>query len=123
MSSPFSIFRKHSKVLMAVLTFMAMFAFIVMDQLKQDSVPVVFGMMVGATLFAIFGFITKSQKKTYLALAGTVLGGLVAFVALGRLSPPAAAVTTSVGNLTELQLRQRVQQRRLANRFLADAYL
>ena len=35
MASPFSLFRRHQKVLMVVLTGLAMFAFIVMDALSR----------------------------------------------------------------------------------------
>jgi len=37
MASPLELFRKKQKVLMVPLTILAMFAFIVMDQLKPDS--------------------------------------------------------------------------------------
>ena len=51
MRSPFAIFRKHAKVLTVVLTGLAMFAFVVMDQL--DSNPQLFpiimsGLLLGA---------------------------------------------------------------------------
>ncbi|MEX1095641.1 MAG: hypothetical protein WED34_06295 [Planctomycetales bacterium] len=117
--SPFSIFRENAKVLMVVLIALAMFAFIIMDQLSPQNFPYVIGFLAGAGLFWLIG--RKLGKPAPYAIAGAALGLGAAMLFLARTAPRDAVVTTTAGHLSQQDLELLVQERRIANQFLYDA--
>lgn len=121
MHSPFAVFRKHQKVLMVVLTGMAMFAFVFLDAAFQTggTFPMLLGVMLGAGIFWIIG--TQTGKPTEYAIAGALLGAAIGFVGM-RLAAPPPAVATSVGDFSRRELQDLINRRRIANEFLARAF-
>ncbi len=122
MKSPFAIFRKHQKVLTVVLTGMAMFAFIIMGQMDPNStsLPMILGIVLGGAAFWLFGS-TRGSNPLSLVVTGAVVGGALGII-LPRFIGPAAAVETSIGRISEQELSEMIAKRRLANKFLSDAY-
>lgn len=122
--SPFAIFRKHQKVLMVVLTMLAMFAFVVLDALQTaNEIPIslwaLIGAGIGAGIFWLLG--SSGGKGTEWALAGAVLGGVIVLV-LPRFFGDRGVVSTSVGNLSEEELHDLMRRRRTANFVIRDAF-
>lgn len=122
MASPFQLFRRHQKVLMVVLTGLAMFAFIVMDALSrmEDStafLPLVTA-IIGAATFWFIG--QQSEKGSSFTLVGAAFGAALGFILVfNRPGPP--GVETSIGTLSERQIQDMRQERALANQFIGGA--
>jgi hypothetical protein len=126
MKSPFAIFRKHQKVAMVVLGILVMFAFVIGDALQNLSSS---GMspQFRAILFAVFGAVvlggfgyTSGRGKEY-ALTGFILGAVLGVVVPWYFGPAPAVETQNAGNLTEQELRDLVDRKRIANQFLIAA--
>jgi len=122
MASPFSLFRRHQKVLMVVLTGLAMFAFIVMDALSrmEDSsafIPLVTA-SVGAAAFWFFG--QQSQKGSGFTLLGAAFGAACGFIII-RTGPAPEGITTSLGTISGQQVQTMQKERSLANQFISGA--
>ncbi len=123
MKSPFAIFRKHQKVLMVVLTGLAMLAFIVTDSLKADSaatLPILFG-VVGMGILGYIGW-RRGEAVTFGA-AGLAIGvviGVFVMLHMGS-SGPKPPIETDAGNLTRNELQNLVTRRHVANGFVSAA--
>lgn len=121
MKSPFAVFRKHQKVLMVVLTGLAMFAFVVLDSLTQNmaAFPPIFGCLVGLGL--AWWLSGKAKHSWVWLLVGGVAGGI-----LGnqfQIDYTAnAAVKTSFGEISETELNSTIQRRGAVNEFLTRAF-
>ena len=120
MRSPFAIFRKHARVLTVVLTGLAMLAFIVLGSIDQRQFPVVMGIIIGTSLFWYFG--ARAGRPKEYAVAGAILGGILSYVVMDRVTQRNPAVVTSIGSLSQQQLSSLIQKRQVANRFLTEAY-
>lgn len=125
MKSPFAIFRKHQKVLMVVLTGMAMFAFVLLGgpfrggQLPRSLIVLlVTGLVAG--IFWIVG--TQTGKPTEYALSGALLGAIAAFVGF-QLRGTDAVVETKAGDLSQTDITNLLHQRQIANQFIQTAYV
>ena len=112
MRSPFAVFRKHAKILTVVLTGLAMFAFIIMDQLRPENFPAVMGFILGASLFWFLG--RQSHQPVSFAVVGGALG-LILGIYLPGLAGPSAAASTSAGSLSERELQIQTRWRQIAN--------
>ena len=119
MRSPFAIFRKHAKILTVVLTGLAMFAFIIMGQLRPENFPAVMGMILGATLFWFLA--RRSEQALSFSIVGSVLG-LILGIYLPGLAGPGPAVSTSAGSLSAQELQIQTRRRQIANRFIQEVY-
>ncbi len=123
MNSPFEVFRRHQKMAMVVLVFMAMFAFVVLGSVQHlgELPPAVKALCLGGLLGGVFWFLgaQKGQPKEY-ALLGAIIGTAAGFIGQ-RLNSPAAAVDTRVGRLTHNDLRVQIANRRIANEFIRGA--
>lgn len=120
MRSPFGIFRKHGTILTAGLVALCMFAFTLADFLRPEHLPALLAMLAFGVIFYLLG--QPSGKGGWYALVGTVLGFVViSFVpnAFG----PSPAVTTTVGDLSEEELRELTLERQNANQFLLQVYM
>jgi len=139
MKSPFAIFRKHQKVLMVVLTGLAMFAFVVLDSLTQNiaAFPPIFGALVG--IGVIWWLLSGGKKKehehahghhkptliqqyTWVLLLVGGAGGWMLGSSLQSSIGVQAAVKTSFGNVTEDELNQVTTHRQIADEFLYQAF-
>ncbi len=139
MKSPFAIFRKHQKVLMVVLTGLAMFAFVVLDSLTQNiaAFPPIFGALVG--IGVIWWLLSSGKKKehehahghhkptliqqyTWVLLLVGGAGGWILGSSLQSSIGVQAAVKTSFGNVTEDELNQIITRRQIADEFLYQAF-
>jgi SurA N-terminal domain len=123
MKSPFAIFRKHQKVLMVVLTGLAMLAFIVTDSLRADSAATL-PILCGVVGMAVLGYIgwRRGEAVTFGA-AGLALGvvvGVFLMLHMGS-SGPKPPIETDAGNLTHNELQSLVQRRHVANGFVSAA--
>jgi len=124
MKSPFALFRKHQKVLMAVMTGLAMISFVVMDSVRMDtrgiSIPILLG-VAGMGLFGYFGW-RRQETLTYGAV-GTALGIIIGvFIMFNLSSGPKPPVETQLGNISHDELRELMDRRRIANNFIRLAY-
>lgn len=122
MASPFQLFRRHQKVLMVVLTGLAMFAFIVMDALSRMEDSTAFLPMVTAIIgAATFWFIGQNNEKgSSFTLVGAAFGAALGFILVfNRPGPP--GVETSIGTLSERQIQEMRQERAMANQFIGGA--
>ncbi len=115
MNSPFGVFRKHGRILTAGLTVLAIFAFIFLDSLKPEHVPILLGMIAFGAIFYLFG--QPSGHGTGFAIAGATLG-LIVMPFVGKLFGPPPAATTSMGNLSAKELTQKIADRNNANLFI-----
>ena len=120
MSSPFSIFRKHEKVLMVILTGLAMLAFSLnLDQMTTTQVTGLLAVLGGAGLFWALGSQRGGGRGIPYAIAGGVLGLLLALV-VPRFVGRADVVETSYGGLTGQELGELMRRRSIANAFFAQ---
>ncbi len=121
MKSPFAVFRKHQKVLMVALTGLAMFAFIVLDSLTQNmaAFPPIFGALVGVGLGWL---IVRNSKYTWVALSVGGIAGALIGLQFQTTSTTQAAVTTSFGSITEVELQNAARRRETVNQFLVQAF-
>lgn len=123
MRSPFAIFRKHAKVLTVVLTGLAMFAFVVMDQIRDNPhlFPIILSALLLGTAFWILG--RPTGNSTEYGIGGMLLGVILMVYVVPLVSKPAAAVTLTIGSLTDKELNDSVRRMQEANRFVARAML
>ncbi len=138
MKSPFAIFRKHQKVLMVVLTGLAMFAFVVLDSLTQNigAFPPIFGALVGIGLIWWLFFSGKKERehahshkadsfsKKYgwvLMVVGAAGGWMLGSYFQSSVGVQ-AAVKTSFGKVTNEELNQVITRRQIADEFLIQAF-
>ncbi len=122
MRSPFAIFRKHAKVLTVVLTGLAMFAFIVMDQIRQtpEMFPILMGGLLCGAAFWILG--KPSGKATEYSIGGFLIGVvLMAYVVPAFNAPGPAVSLENIDDLSQNQLRELISRRQAANQFLQFA--
>ena len=120
MKSPFAIFRKHQKMLMVVLTGLAMFSFMVMGSFTGDTsnatLPILCG-VVGMAIFGIFGW-RRGEPVTFGGL-GIVLGIIVGvYLTLHGGSGPKPPIETDAGNLSHNELNNLISRRNTANQFI-----
>ena len=122
MKSPFAIFRKHQKVLMVVLTGLAMFAFIVLDSLSQnmEAFPPIFGLVVG--LGIAWGLTRKSGHSWAWMLVGAAAGAYLGSQLQQSSTAAQTVVSTSFGALTESDLQEVHNRRQIVNGFLIEAF-
>ncbi len=119
MASPLELFRKKQKVLMVPLTILAMFAFIVMDQLKPEQVPPIVGMLVFGGLFWYLG--KDRGKGTLFAAIGTVIGFFIGFAYIPR-PGSAMVVRSTAGNIDQAEFQKLRLNRNMANQFVVQTY-
>lgn len=122
MASPFSVFRRHQKILTVILTGLAMFAFIVIDALSrmEDStafMPLVTA-VIGAAAFWFFG--QQNNRGSSFTLVGAAFGFALGFAAVYFQAGP-AGIATDIGTLTESKLQVMREERNQANQFIGGA--
>lgn len=123
MSSPFSLFRRHQRILMVVTTGLAMISFVLLGAMtdpRDMPMPLVI-LFLAAMVGGMFWLAGLSRGKG----ADWGLTGVIVGVALGLVmvwsQRESAAVTFEGGKLTEMELRQLYDQRRIANQFVQQA--
>ncbi len=123
--SPFRVFRKHQRLLMALLIGLAMFAFVFLGSLPslgsagaQGLIPLVF-VLLGAAAFWLVG--TQMGNPSTYALVGAVIGAAVGLW-FPKLGGPKPAVETSVGSISPRELQLLVRKRNVANQFIQRIY-
>ncbi len=122
-NSPFKVFRRNQRLLMVLLTGMAMFAFILLDQLITADTESLFplaGALILGGAFWIIG--TQAGRPGRYAALGAVLGVLIGLW-LPRVTAPPPAVATVAGDLTEQDLTRLLQRRRIANQFVQEVFM
>lgn len=124
MASPFSIFRKHQRILMGAVTLLSMLAFVFLGSVSQmsgqapTSLLVLLAAVLGGGLLWFIGA-WRGHAKEY-ATVGALIAAAAVLVAL-NMSAPAAAVETRIGNFTQRELSNLRQRRQIANQFLYRA--
>ena len=111
MSSPFSIFRKHQKILLVVLIGLAMLSFVIFGTISQASdvqnMPPMLMVAIAASLVAAVAWVVgipKQKSGEYGSIgliAGAALGAVLVFS--GRKAP---AVTTTEFSLSRQELNE-----------------
>ncbi len=119
MASPLELFRKNQKVLMVPLTILAMFAFIVLGQMNADQVPPILGMLFVGPLFWFLG--KDRGKGKEFAAVGVVVGFLLGYMYMPRMGT-ANVVTSTAGEIDQQQYQIMLQNRQIANQFVAQSY-
>ncbi|MEZ6064427.1 MAG: hypothetical protein R3B90_01690 [Planctomycetaceae bacterium] len=126
MSSPFGIFRKHQKIMLVVLIGLSMLSFVIFGTVSQASdlqnmPPGLTAIALAALVAAVAWVIGIPNGKS--GEYGTI--GLIAGLALGAVvwlrSGSGDVVTTRDFGLNQNELNQLMNQRALANRFVAYA--
>src|SRR5688500_11441922 len=112
MRSPFGVFRKQQKILMAGLVVLCMFAFTLADFLQPQHLPTLLGMVAFGLIFYLLG--QPTGKGGWYAVAGVVLGFAVVSM-VPKFWGPEPAATSTIGTLSEQQLRETDHPRRGAN--------
>ncbi len=125
MKSPFAIFRKNQKILMVIVTGMAMLSFIVFDPTSMRSGTAgrtfmyVLSGLLGGGIFWLLG--RDSGKASSYAAVGVLIGLVVGYL-LPTSSNTDAPVRTAMGDLSREDILQRKNRRNIANNFLRAAY-
>ncbi|WP_299467578.1 SurA N-terminal domain-containing protein [uncultured Gimesia sp.] len=119
MASPLELFRKKQKVLMVPLTILAMFAFIVMDQLKPEQFPPILGMLIFGGLFWYLG--KDRGKGTLFAVFGVIIGFFLGYINMPR-QGAAMVVTSTAGDIDQMEFQKLVRNRQIANQFVSRTY-
>jgi hypothetical protein len=119
MKSPFAIFRKNARVLTVVLTGLAMFAFVVMDQLRSNPqlFPILMAGLLLGTAFWILG--RPSGRGNVYGVGGLLLGVVLMAYVVPMFTRPDAAVELTIGNLSKQDVAEYVRRRNAANDFVA----
>ena len=124
MASPFSVFRRHQKILTVILTGLAMFAFILLDQVSRMEstrvMPFLFAAM-GAGAFWIWGEGKQGKADMTQILTGAVLGAVIGALPI-LTAPTEPGIPTSIGTISERELFQLKQDREVANSFVRQAF-
>lgn len=120
MASPFNVFRKNQRIMIAVLIGLSMFAFILAQSLNAQNAPIFLGAILGA--LGLWLLSNKGGTEGWMiAAVGGVVGAAVGAFAPGWLGRD-AAVVTSEGTLTSTEINQIIDEQRLANEFLGRAF-
>ncbi|WP_417384521.1 SurA N-terminal domain-containing protein [Gimesia sp.] len=120
MASPLELFRKKQKVLMVPLTILALFAFIVMDQLTPAQFPPIAGMLLFGFVFWYLG--RDRGKGTQFAVVGVVIGFFVGYLYIPKVGAE-TVVKSTAGNIDMRQYQEMVQNRQIANQFIMQSYM
>ena len=124
MASPFALFRRHQKILTIILTGLAMFAFILLDQVSRMEstrvMPFLFAAM-GAGAFWIWGEGKQGKADMTQILTGAVLGAVIGALPI-LMAPADRGIPTSIGTISERELFQLKQDREMANSFVRQAF-
>jgi len=124
-NSPFAIFRRNQRQLMVVVTGLAMFAFIFLDDsiLRGGQLPRMLGVVFVALVCAggLWVIGAPRGKGNEWALYGALLGAVVAFFGLRAQTSGGVVVETSIGSFTREEFREIAQRRAVANRFVMSA--
>ena len=123
MSSPFSLFRRHQRILMVVTTGLAMISFVLLGAISDPRdmpMPLVV-IFLAAMLGGIFWLAGLSRGKgSDWGLTGVILGVVLGLVMIYA-GQEASAVTLDGGNLTRSELTQLMRNRQVANSFVQMA--
>lgn len=120
MRSPFGIFRKHGTILTAILVVLSIFAFTLADFLRPEHLLPMLGILGFSLIFYLLA--QPSGKGGWAAAVGAILGFVIVSFLPTAFGPPAAA-TTSVGDLSQEELREQMLKRRNANQFMLQVYI
>lgn len=126
MASPFSLFRKHQKVLTVILTALAMFAFIILDAVsRMDNtyiMPILFA-LIGIGIAWIWCESKEGKVDRGLLATGAAIGLIIGAVPLiTQRSARPDGIPTSIGTISPNELMELRQQRELANQFVRQAF-
>jgi hypothetical protein len=120
MASPFDVFRKNQKVLMALLVGFSMIAFIAADSIDATNFPIFLGALFGALgLWLLSG--KGGGEGWAIAAVGAVLGAAVGWYGPNLLGDNTAVQTTE-GNLSYRDIDRILQRQDQANQFLGMAF-
>src|SRR5690606_35148276 len=120
MASPFNVFRKNQRIMMAVLIGLSMFAFIVADSINATNVPIFLGAILGA--IGLWLLSNRGGTEGWLiAAVGGVVGAMIGAFAPGWLGRD-MAVFTSEGNLTYREVDEISKEQEIANEFVSRAF-
>ncbi|WP_437228681.1 hypothetical protein SH661x_001023 [Planctomicrobium sp. SH661] len=124
MSSPFTIFRRHQRVMMVVITGLSMISFVLLGavqdprQLPTPLVVIFLAAMAGGVAW-LAGL--RSGKGSEWGLTGALIGAIFA-IAVTFYNREASAVLIDNGNLSTEQVSELRRQRFIVNRFVALAF-
>ena len=123
MASPFSMFRRNQRVMMAGIVAMSMFAFIFFDPTMMRGGlprPLVILLIAGLCGLGLWFVGQRHGKSTEWGLWGALLGGVAAFFFVQ--TPPAnTAIHTTFGSFTDQDLAALGRKRYQANQFVSQA--
>jgi len=124
MSSPFTIFRKHQRVMMVVITGLSMISFVLLGAVQDPTqLPVPLIVIFMAALIGGVAWLAglNSGKATEWGLTG-LAGGAVVAAAIAFSTRQASAVYIDNGNLSAEQVMELQGQRYIVNRFVNQAF-
>lgn len=122
MNSPFAIFRKHAQVLTVALLGLAMFAFVVMDNLQAQQVPYVIATLLGGSLFFWASKGKEYNLRILYSVVGCAAGILVCyFSGVGDLTASSkknGPIKTNLGEISVEKQKELLRNYQAANQFL-----
>lgn len=120
MASPFDVFRKNQKVLMALLVGFSMVAFILADSVDATNFPIFLGAAFGALgLWLLSG--KGGAEGWAIAAVGALLGAVVGWYGPSWLGNN-TVIQTAEGDLSYRDIDRILQRQEQANQFLAQAH-
>lgn len=124
MSSPFTLFRRHEKILMVVVTGLSMISFVLLGAVNDPrNVPTPLAILFLAALAGGVAWLAglSSGKGAEWGVSGVIVGALIGSL-VAFYSREASAVLIDSGNLTSSDLSQLRRKRVIANRFVQQAF-
>lgn len=124
MSSPFSVFRRHQRLLTVILTGLAMISFVLLGAIDDPrNTPTILIVLFIAALAGGVAWMAglNSGKASEWGISGLILGTVVGLI-LAFYSNESAAVQMDGGNLTQQELSQLRRERFIANQFVQQAF-
>jgi hypothetical protein len=122
--SPFDIFRRNQRQMMVVITGLAMFSFLFLDNITRQSgaLPLSLGVILIAAICAGGLWIVGAPrgKGTEFALWGALIGAVAGYVGF-RNQQTGDVIHTAIGGFSQNDFQMMAQRRAQANRFVAAA--
>jgi hypothetical protein len=123
MSSPFALFRRNQKVLTVILTCLAMFAFIILGSVQDNTeliIPILFGL--GSAAMAWLWGSKNERGVSYSTIGVGAVAGVLAGTFIISQHSNQGGVSTALGRLSNRDLMEMKQERDAANQFIVGAF-
>ena len=124
MQSPFDLFRKNQKLLMAATIGLAMFGFVVAPAITDPTnmPPILVAIFLACALGGVGWLLGIRSKKTKEWGLGGIIAGLVLGIVLTMAVGPQDVVKASTGDIDQQEMNFLMRQRAAGNQFISMAF-